>query len=124
MERPPTAIPLSGPGPSDYLLDIFLGGGYHGADDAEKIQQMIDDINEDLYGRRNFCWEEIRHFTALKELTLITWEVDAVADEMMVFFKETLTAVARAHTEWAVPQVKVMNASTGKEWGTVKPLGS
>jgi hypothetical protein len=123
-ERPSTAVPYSEAGPSDYLLDIFLGGGYHGADDAEKIQHMIIDINEDLYGRRNFCWEEIRQFIALKGLTLIAWEADAVADQMMDHFKETLTAVARAHPEWAVPQVKVKNAPTGTEWGTVKALAS
>ena len=62
--------------PSSYLLDMFLGADY-GVKDAEKIQRMVVDIDEDRYGRRSFIWDEIRLFTSLKELTLLVFESDA-----------------------------------------------
>lgn len=123
-ERTLTASRSREVGPSDYLLDILLGGGYHGVDDTEKIQHMIIDVSEVLYGRKNFCWDEIRLFTALKELTLFAWDVDEVADEMMAHYRETLNRVARAHPEWIIPQIRVKSAPTGTEWGAVTALGS
>jgi hypothetical protein len=33
-------------GPIDYMLDVFLGGDFYGADDAEKVRFMITDIDE------------------------------------------------------------------------------
>lgn len=106
--------------PSDYLLDVFLGGEYHGSDDGEKIQRMILDINESLYGRRAFCWDEIRLLTGLNELTIVAFDEDDMADELMRHFRETLGAVARAHPEWLVPDIMAVSKISGREWGRVR----
>lgn len=63
-------------GPTDYKLDIFLGGGPHGAEGYEKVENMILDFHESLYMRRNYCWNEIRLFSGLKHLTLLVCEPD------------------------------------------------
>jgi hypothetical protein len=106
--------------PSDYLLDVLLGGEYYGADDGEKIQRMVLDINESLYGRKAFCWDEIRLFTGLKELTIRAWDEDEMADDLMRHFRNTLGSVARNHPEWVIPEIKVISVISGDEWGVVK----
>jgi len=70
-------------GPIDYMLDVFLGGDFYGADDAEKVRYMITDIDQSVYGRRAFCWDEIRLFTGLKELTIVPWDEDEMRDELV-----------------------------------------
>jgi hypothetical protein len=101
-------------GPSDYLLDLVLGGGYCGADDTEKVQSMIIDLDEGVYGRKLFCWDEIREFSSLKELTIMPWEEDdEVARSLMDTYRQTLGTVARNHPEWKVPKITVVNALSG-----------
>lgn len=92
-------------GPSDPLLDLFLSGGYHGCDDEDKIQRMIIDNTEELYGKKNFCWDEIREFRALKELTILPWDDDVAV--LIKHARETLTSVVNAHPEWVVPKITI-----------------
>jgi hypothetical protein len=107
-------------GPIDYLLDIFLGGDFYGADDAEKVKYMITDIDESVYGRRAFCWDEIRLFTGLRKLTIMPWDEDEMADELMRGYRDTLRNVASKHLEWVVPQIAVVSATSGALWGTLE----
>jgi hypothetical protein len=110
-------------GPIDYMLDVFLGGDFYGADDAEKVRFMITDIDESVYGRRAFCWDEIRLFSGLMELTIMPWEEDEMADELMRGYRDTLRNVASKHPEWIVPRIKVISATSGTQWGTLEPAG-
>jgi hypothetical protein len=107
-------------GPIDYLLDVFLGGDFYGADDAEKVKYMITDIDESVYGRRAFCWDEIRLFTGLKKLTIMPWDEDEMADELMRGYRNTLRNVASKHHEWVIPQIAVVSATSGTLWGTLE----
>jgi hypothetical protein len=107
-------------GPIDYMLDIFLGGDFYGADDAEKVRYMITDIDESVYGRRAFCWDEIRLFTGLKELTIMPWDEDEMAGELMKGYRDTLRNVASSHPEWVVPRITVVSATSGTLWGTLE----
>jgi hypothetical protein len=111
---------LGSHGPSDYLLELFLGGDYHGANDGEKIQRMVLDINESLYGRRAFCWDEIRPFENLKELTVRSWDEDDMADVLMRHFRGTLGTVAGKHPDWAIPGITAVSAISRNEWGRVE----
>ena len=45
-----------------YQLDLFLGGDYYGGSDAEKVKWLQLDVPEELYGRRGFCWGDLRGF--------------------------------------------------------------
>ncbi len=110
-------IPESGP--IEYMLDIFLGGDFYGADDAEKVRYMVMDIDESVYGRSSFCWDEIRLFTELKELTIVPWDEDELAVELMRKYSTTLRRVARAHPEWVLPRITASSV-TGKLWGTLE----
>jgi hypothetical protein len=107
-------------GPIDYMLDVFLGGDFYGAEDAEKVQYMITDIDESVYGRRAFCWDEIRLFTGLKELTIMPWDEDEMATELMRGYRDTLRNVANDHPEWVVPRITVVSATSGTLWGTLE----
>ncbi|KAE8448349.1 hypothetical protein EG329_009593 [Mollisiaceae sp. DMI_Dod_QoI] len=104
--------------PSNYLLDMFLGADT-GVRDAEHIQSMIVDIDEDRYGRRSFIWEEIRLFARLRDLVVIVWEEDSQANRLMEFYRSSLREVANKHHEWAVPEIKVLSATTKGIWGTI-----
>jgi len=61
-----------------YRLDLFLGGDYYGVSthDFKRIRYLALDVAEDLYGRRSFCWEDIRGLTALEYVMLVAWEED------------------------------------------------
>jgi hypothetical protein len=101
-----------------YMLDDFLGE-FDGADDAEKIQFMSVDISDFLYGLRKFIWDEIRLFSALKELTIVYWEDDDVfRDELMLWCEQSLALVARENPEWLVPKITVVTVQ-GVVWGTL-----
>jgi hypothetical protein len=107
-------------GPSDYLLDVFLGGGYAGANDGELVKFMILDIDESVHGRRSFCWDEIRELTGLQELTLMLWEKEENAEEIMRTCRVSLNRVARMNPKWKVPTIKIFSPLAGREWGTVE----
>ncbi|TVY59257.1 hypothetical protein LSUE1_G009434 [Lachnellula suecica] len=82
---------------NNYLLDVFLGGGYHGANDVEKVKKMVVGINDELYGRRYFIWNEIRLFRSLRELTVMVWEQDVATEEIMRHYRSSLRNVRVAH---------------------------
>jgi hypothetical protein len=107
----------SNSGPSDYLLDVFSGGGYSGGNDGELVKYMIVDIDENVYGRRSFCWDEIREFTRLQELTLMVWEKQDLAEELMRTYRGSLNRVAKQNPSWKVPKIKVFSPLSGQEWG-------
>lgn len=110
-------------GASDCLLDIFLGGGYHGADDAEKIESMIIDIADTMYDRRGFCWDEIRLFTGLKHLAMLSWESDLVSGDFeacKTVYKGTLLEMSKAHPEWVLPEITLLSARGGGN--VIEPL--
>ncbi len=112
-------------GPTTYRLDLFLAGGYFGGDDSEKVQYMVLDLDEEVYGRRYLFWNEIRDFTSLKELTILPWEDnDNAADELMLNYCSTLKHDMKQSPDWVVPKVIVQSAITGKEWGTLQVEGS
>jgi hypothetical protein len=111
----------TGENPADYLLDVFIGGGYHGADDFEMVERMSVDITEDNYARRSFIWEEIRQFTSLKFLTIYNWDPysSGLRNDMMTYYRETLHMVAAMYPEWSVPQVLV-KTNSGLDWGMIE----
>ena len=52
----------------------FSWRGFYSAEDAEKVRLMITSIDDSVHWRRRaFCWDGIRLFTGLKELTLTPW---------------------------------------------------
>lgn len=104
--------------PGNYLLDMFLGADT-GVKDAEKIQRMILDIDEDRYGRRLLIWDEIRLFKGLQELTVLLWEDDLEADRLMSLYRSTLRQVASIHPEWVVPKITVISTYSQRVWGTM-----
>jgi len=67
-----------------------------------------------------FCWDEIRLFTGLKELTLMPWDEDEMADELLRRYRDTLRNVATAHPEWEVPRITVVSATSRKLWGMLE----
>jgi hypothetical protein len=101
------------------MLDVFLGGGFHGAHDTERIQFMSVDIDGTVYGLRKLIWDEIRRLSALRELTIVPWEDDVLSDELMLGYEQSLAFVAREHPEWSVPKTTVVTAH-GAVWGTLK----
>jgi hypothetical protein len=102
-----------------YTLDVFLCGGFHGAHDTDKIQFMSVDIDDTVYGWRAFIWDEIRRFSALRELTIVPREDDVLSDELLLGYEQSLAGVARGHPEWSVPKITVVTAH-GVVWGTLK----
>jgi hypothetical protein len=99
------------------MLDIALGGGAHGADDTEKVRKLVLDVDDSLYARRNFCWDEIREFTALEECTLLVWEPDYVQTGCMEHYRAALQRVKKAHPKWVIPRIAVIDAISGSDWG-------
>jgi hypothetical protein len=115
----------SATGASDYLLNLWHGKTYNSfkndtkAIQARSVRYIALDVDESIYSRPSFCWEEIRRFEGLQELLLITWDPDDRADELMAYFRIAMQAVAAVNPEWVVPRTKVVSAS-GREWGTLQ----
>jgi len=59
----------------------------------------------------------------LLELTIMPWEEDEMADELMRGYRDTLRTVASKHPEWIVPRIKVISATSGTQWGTLELAG-
>jgi hypothetical protein len=119
----------TGKKPENYVLDAFIGGGWHGADDFEKVERLSIDLVEDIYDRRTFIWDEIRQFSSLKELTVHTWEHYTMMDGRhysISFYRHTLQSVVDSHPEWEIPKVTLKSlggedsAILGREKGTNK----
>lgn len=112
--REPTTPLWIATGPTAYYIDIFLGGGFHGGGDIEKVESMILDIGDEIFDRTSFCFEEIRLFTGLKRLTLIHWSFVEDEDEWRNWIRETVTATSRNHPEWIVPDINTVYAPRGE----------
>lgn len=103
--------------PTDYKLDIFLGGGPHGADGFEKVESMILDVHESLYMRKDYCWNEIRLFVGLKHLTLLFCESDYAMSKEIGVYKKSLARIMRAHPDWKVPCIRMLSMISGSDFG-------
>ena len=109
-----------GGGAMDNLLYIMLMlSRYRSPHDTDKIQYMSIDILGDLDARSNFCWDEIRWFKGLKELTMVAWKETAMVEELISQYRRDLTVVARVYSEWVVPKITIVSASTNEVWGEV-----
>lgn len=106
------------------MLDLVLGGGPHGAENTENIKSLVLDVHEDLYARKSFCWDEIRELTGLEELTLLVWEPDYVQETCLKHFREALGRVVAIHPDWILPNIFVINATSGSSWGELRLLAS
>jgi hypothetical protein len=111
-------------GASDYLLNLWHGKTFTPYDSkaiqAKNIRSITLDVDENIYGRMSFCWEEIRQFDGLEKLLIITWDPEERADELMAYFKTAMTVVAGENPEWVVPKTDVVSAS-GRAWGSLEP---
>lgn len=115
-------------GASDYLLNLWHGRSFQSRLQneakviaAEKVKYLTLDVDDSIYDRPCFCWQEIRLFDGLKDLLLVTWDPADRAEELMAYFRATMNAMAKAHPEWVVPKTKVVSALSGKEWGPLTP---
>ncbi|KAH8815430.1 hypothetical protein F5884DRAFT_178154 [Xylogone sp. PMI_703] len=98
-------------GPDGYVLNLLL-------DDTEKVNYLIIDVHEDLYGLRAFCWDEVRDFSRLVEVTLIPWEGDQPS-VLLRYAQSSLKYVAENWPEWVLPKVKVKSSLDGEYLGEV-----
>ena len=116
-------------GPQNYLLNIFLGRHYSiensnfhpAATHSHMVRHMIVDIENLIYGRRAFCWDEIRNFDSLKELILVAWDEDEKSEKLMGRFQIALNKVSTNHPRWVVPKIKVVSGISGTNWGNLIP---
>lgn len=106
--------------PTDYKLDIFLGGGPHGAEGYEKVESMILDFHECLYERRDYCWNEIRLFVGLKHLTLLVCEPDYAMTQEIRQYQISLERIMRAHPDWLVPEIRIISMVSGADFGLME----
>jgi len=113
---------------SDYLLNLWHGRNYNPshlnnpkAIQSENVRYVTLDVDDSIYSRPSFCWEEVRRFDGLEELLVVTWDPEDRADDLMSYFKTAMDAVAEAHPDWAVPKTKVVSALSGRDWGNLKP---
>lgn len=110
---------------SDYLLNLWHGKTYNPTYNNSKVIQAKNvryvtlDVDESIYSRPSFCWEEVRRFEGLEELLIVTWDPEDRAEELMAYFKTALDAVADANPEWLVPKTEVVSA-LGRRWGSLQ----
>jgi hypothetical protein len=114
--------------PSNYLLNLWHGTNYNPnrrndskAVQAENVRYVSLDVDESIYGRPAFCWEEVRRFDGLEELLVLTWDAEDRADDLMSYFQTAMNVVAEAHPDWVVPNTEVVSALSGRNWGSLKP---
>lgn len=111
-------------GASDYLLNLWHGKTYNPYNSktiqAENIRYITLDVDENIYSRSSFWWEEIRRFEGLEKLLVVTWDAEERADELMAYFRTAMNAVAEANPEWVVSKTEVVSAS-GRVWGSFQP---
>lgn len=110
-------------GPSDYILDLFVGGGFNGADDAEKVRYLSLDVTEDLYDRAGFCFDDLREFRALEEVELWAWLNGQIALREQVFaMSDKLREVKRKNEDWQAPKVVARFAGGSRQRWRIAPL--
>lgn len=111
------------PGPSDYLLNLWVGKTFRDrqckAIQAAKIRFLTLDVDESIYSRPFFCWDEVRRFEGLEKLLLVAWGSEENSDGLMTYFRQAMRAVAEAHSGWVAPKTEVVSAS-GKVWGNIQ----
>jgi hypothetical protein len=111
-----------GTGASDYLLNLWHGKTYNTynskAIQAKNIRYITLDVDDNIYSRPSFCWEEIRRFEGLEKLLVVTWDSEERADELMAYFRTAINAVAEVNPEWLAPRTEVVSAS-GRAWGSL-----
>lgn len=88
---------------------------------SENVRYVSLDVDECIYGRSAFCWEEVRRFDGLEELLVLTWDAEDRADDLMSYFQTAMNVVAEAHPDWVVPNTEVVSALSGRNWGSLKP---
>ena len=111
-------------GASDYLLNLWHGTTFTSYDSkakhAKNIRYITLDVDENIYTRRSFCWEEIRRFEGLEKLLVVTWNPEERADELMAYFRIAMNLVAEANPEWIVPKTDIVS-TLGRPWGSLQP---
>ncbi|RFU31248.1 hypothetical protein B7463_g5107, partial [Scytalidium lignicola] len=119
--RPPADPKWFSDGPDGYLLDLLLGGGPYGGDDTEKVLYLIVDVHESLYVRRSFCWDEVRDFSRLKEVTLIHWEgeIEVPPSELLSYSASSLRYVLENWPSWVIPKIYARLSLDGSLLGEV-----
>jgi hypothetical protein len=112
---------------SNYLLNLWHGTNYNPnrrndskAIQTENVRYVSLDVDESIYGRLAFFWEEVRRFDGLEELLVATWDAEDKSDDLMSYFQTAMNAVAEAHPDWVVPKTKVVFALPGRDWGSLK----
>lgn len=110
-------------GPCDYVLNLWVGKTFRSrrsqAIQAKAIRFLTMDVDESIYSRPSFCWDEIRRFEGLEKLSLIVWCSEVNAESSMAYFRSAMQAVAEAHPQWVIPACEVVS-SAGVSWGTLQ----
>ncbi|KAF4627664.1 hypothetical protein G7Y89_g10492 [Cudoniella acicularis] len=99
---------------------LFFWAGDHGADDGDKVERLELGVNEDLYALKNFCWNEVRMFTHLKEIVLMVSEDEDDKDTLMRVYETTAKRTRLGWPNWVVPMIKVKNTEEGTVWGQIR----
>ncbi|KAG0650894.1 hypothetical protein D0Z07_2800 [Hyphodiscus hymeniophilus] len=115
-----------GRGASDYLLNLWHGRSYmHFVNksrvvETHTVRRMTLDVDEDIFGRSSFCWEEIRRFRGLETLCLVVWDEEDRRDELVDYFGTAMMQVKGKNPDWVAPRVEVVSAD-GRSWGNLNP---
>lgn len=100
------------PGPIDYLLNLWVGKTLV-ADKAKAtcpfaIKSMALDVGDDIYGRPNFCWDEVRRFEGLEKLLLVAWDTERHGDSFIPYFRLSLRDTRAMNPEWVMPETQIV----------------
>jgi hypothetical protein len=103
-------------GPRDYNLDLFLGGGFNGADDAEKVRYLSIDVTEDLFDRAGFCFDDLREFRALKRVEMWNWPIgEWDVESQLHAMRDKLREVMMKYEDWNAPEIVAKFASGSEQ---------
>ena len=119
-----------------------VGGDYYGgtSKDITRVRAIRLDVPEELYGRRGFCWGDLRGFgPSLTNVVLVVREDPSggARDRLMGYYRTSLKRVWDAYVhgegegnvaegaQWKIPKIEVWNELGGKDgegesWGVVK----
>jgi len=101
---------------SDHVLDIWnlresLDAGGFDAGYLGNIQYLIIEIKELLAGHREYLrWNELRYFKGLKELTVISRDIDKEVDELITLYNSKMVAVVEKNSGSVVPRITIWKA--------------
>lgn len=102
FERDNVKLTYAGSNP----VDMFLGGGFWGADDAEKIRVLEFKVEPHMLDIDGFCWEHVRQFDGLRRVSLIIYE-EFIDEGEIPGMRRRLRAVADRHPEWKIPIINI-----------------